>query len=93
LVLKGKEIEMKKKVLGLGLLALLLLASCTDEEASRKALYSAGYTDVALTGYAFFGCGQDDTYATKFRAKNPQGNRVEGVVCCGFFGKGCTVRF
>ena len=59
----------------------------------RNALYSAGYTDVALTGYAYFGCGKDDTFATGFRAKNPQGNRVEGVVCCGFVGKGCTIRF
>lgn len=74
------------------ILALLLLTGCTDERASRAALESAGFSDITLTGYNWFGCGQDDSFATGFRAKNPAGRNVEGVVCCGLM-KGCTVRW
>lgn len=70
----------------------LLCLGCTDETETRNTLTKAGFTDVEITGYAFFSCGEDDTYRTAFRAKNPVGNTVEGAVCCGTF-KGCTIRF
>lgn len=76
-------------------LALLLfsLASCTDDAATVRTLRSAGFTDITTTGYSAWACGEDDSFATGFRAKNPQGQLVEGTVCCGFMVKGCTVRF
>lgn len=70
----------------------LLLTGCTDEGGSRKALESAGFTDINFQGYAWFGCGKDDGFHTEFTAKNPQGKQVSGVVCCGLL-KSCTIRF
>jgi hypothetical protein len=66
---------------------------CTDEAATISTLQSAGYTEITPGGYAMWGCGEDDTYATKFTARNPAGTMVNGVVCCGGWGKGCTIRF
>lgn len=79
----------------LALAAIVLLCACTDEDASIRTLKSAGYTDVSAGGYAWYGCGEDDTSATKFTAKNPAGARVSGIVCCGWgpFSKSCTIRF
>ena len=67
-------------------------AGCTDADASRVAAQKAGFTDVRAGGYAWFKCGGDDTYATRFEGVNPAGARVEGAVCCALL-KGCTVRF
>lgn len=72
---------------------MIALSGCTNEADTRRTLYSAGYTDVAITGYNMFECGDDDTFHTGFRAKNPVGARVEGTVCCGMISKGCTIRF
>lgn len=80
---------MKKRLLVL--LAVFTLG-CTDESGSRTALVSAGYSNIHLTGYRWFGCGEDDGYHTGFTATNPAGVRVSGVVCCGLM-KGCTIRF
>lgn len=76
------------------LLCILALCTfgCTDEESSAKALSNAGFTDIQFNGYSYFDCSEDDTYATKFTAKNPNGLIVEGTVCCGYFKK-CTIRF
>jgi hypothetical protein len=70
----------------------LMLAACTAPDSARNALESQGFTDIQIQGYAFFGCGKDDSFHTKFTAKNAQGRPVEGVVCSGLF-KGSTVRF
>ncbi len=72
-------------------LALPLLA-CTNEEKARSVLDKQGFTEVTFTGYAFSACSEDDVSHTGFRAKNPQGKEVEGVVCCGWL-KSCTVRW
>lgn len=72
---------------------LLLLAACEPPEASSlRALKAFGFTDVRLQGYAWAGCGKDDSMRTKFTAANPQGEVVNGVVCCSHT-KACTVRF
>jgi len=42
---------------------------------------------------SMFACGKDDDYATTFTAKSPVGKSIDGVVCCEFIGKACTVRF
>jgi hypothetical protein len=85
---------MKKIWLFAALAVAITATGCTDEGNTVATLEAAGFTDIEAGGYAFWGCGKDDTYATKFTAKNPLGNTVSGVVCCGGWGgKGCTIRF
>lgn len=67
-------------------------AACTNPDRTVEAASKAGFTHVVALGYAWFQCGQDDTWHTKFTGTNSQGLRVEGAVCCGVL-KGCTVRF
>ena len=69
-----------------------LLAACDDPNGAQNALSNMGFTNIRTTGYSFFGCGDDDAFHTAFRATNPQGKTVTGVVCSGVF-KGATVRF
>lgn len=77
----------------IALILTLTLTSCgTDEfnEKAYRALERDGYQKIELQGYAWFGCGSDDTFRTKFVAiKNDQA--VEGVVCGGW-AKGLTIR-
>lgn len=78
------------------ILALFVLPSCTNEDASRHTLQSQGFTDVQFHGYGF-GCAKEDGTSTSFTARNPQGQSVSGVVCCPLiehpFAKRCTVRW
>lgn len=74
------------------LVAAIALCACTDDDNTARTLKASGFTDITVTGYEPFGCGQGDTFSTGFRAKNPKGDQVNGVVCCGLL-KGCTVRF
>lgn len=77
------------------IISLMLLVGslgCRDEDASNRALKSMGFTDIQLGDYAWFQCDEHDDYRTSFTATNPQGQRVEGAVCCGIM-KNCTVRF
>lgn len=66
--------------------------SCTDEEKTRSTLEKAGFSEVETGGYSWFECGKGDSFHTKFRARNPAGEMVDGVVCCGWM-KSCTIRF
>lgn len=72
---------------------MLAVSACTNSEDAHRALRNSGYTDIQTGDYAFFACGRDDFYHTKFTAKNQQGQFVSGVVCSGLFLKGATVRF
>ena len=72
--------------------ALVLLTGCSDPKGAARALDDLGFTDVRLQGWSFFGCSKGDGFTTRFEAVNPQGKRVAGVVCSGWF-KGSTVRF
>ena len=74
------------------LLAYCFGGGCDDKPASRKALEKSGYTSIFIHDHVWFGCGHGDVSSLKFDAKNVNGERVEGVICCGI-GKGCTVRF
>lgn len=80
-----------KRLLVLATLA-LGLAGCTDGDGAKKALEQAGYTNVEVGGYDMWACGEDDTYATKFKAVGPTGIRVSGTVCAGMFFKSKTIR-
>jgi len=72
--------------------AVLAMGGCSDPKTARKALDSAGFTEIQTGGYDFFECGKDDSFATSFTAKNPNGKTVTGTVCSGWF-KGATIRF
>lgn len=72
--------------------AVLSMSACTDKKTARKTLDNAGYSDVEVGGYGFFACGRDDSFSTKFKARNPVGKEVSGVVCNGWFKSG-TIRF
>ncbi len=74
------------------LILLVLCTACTAPDMTRETLRKAGYTDITTQGYDLFACGEDDTFATQFRAKNPAGATVNGTVCCGLL-KSCTIRF
>lgn len=82
---------MKKKIFW-SILLLIGIASCTNPKGAEKALRDAGYHPISVGGYAWFMCGQDDLFATKFRAYSNDSSRiVTGCVCEGFF-KGKTIR-
>lgn len=67
--------------------------ACSDPNTARRALDNMGFTNVEITGWTpFAGCGENDTFVTRFSAKNINGKTVTGVVCSGVF-KGATVRF
>ena len=74
-------------------LGLALVASgCTAPKQAREVLLDAGYSEVEMGGYDWFGCSEDDALRTKFKAKGPTGRPVQGVVCAGLFFKGATIR-
>lgn len=72
-------------------LAALFLAGCTDPSNARRALAAAGFRDIEITGYRFFGCDTRDLYRTGFRATGATGLPVSGAVCSGWF-KSSTIR-
>lgn len=72
-------------------ISIFLLSACSSPDSATKALSRAGYSKINITGYAFFGCSEDDFFHTGFTAVGPTGVRVEGVVCSGFL-KGSTIR-
>lgn len=73
--------------------AIILFTGCTSSSDANRALKSQGYTNIQITGYNMFSCGEDDFYSTGFIATNPQGLSVNGTVCSGLLFKGATVRF
>lgn len=76
------------------LVALLVgvVFGCVSEDRANRVLHAAGYSDVKLGGYAWLSCAEDDKTKRKFTAKGPTGEHVDGAVCCGAFGKSCTIR-
>jgi len=80
-----------KKLIAIACLS--VLAGCgVDQTKAKRILESQGLSGVSIGGYAFWGCGQDDDFASTFTAKDAKGQAVSGVVCGGVF-KGYTVRF
>lgn len=65
----------------------------TSTDEVTRTLESAGYSNIT-PGDASWSCGHGDKWLGRtFRATNPAGSSVSGTVCCGFWLKGCTVRF
>ena len=76
---------MNKQSLIAAVSAVLTCSACTDSASAEKALANAGYKNIQTDGYAFWGCGEDDFYKTKFHADAPNGAKVSGAVCSGLF--------
>lgn len=81
------------KLVAVIFMAPFFLASCTSERDARRALEAEDFTDITMTGYAFFACAKDDFYHTGFEASNSHGKRISGVVCSGLFFKNATIRY
>lgn len=79
-----------KKIFALSIA--LLLAGCGEQDAKR-AIEANGFTNVALTGFVWWGCGEHDSmfYNTKFSAIAVNGKPITGVACGGWL-KSWTVR-
>jgi len=75
------------------LAGMLLLAGCTDPHNATRLLRAQGFTDIQITGYAWFACSDDDFVQTGFRARTVTGESVSGAVCSGLFVKNSTIRF
>jgi hypothetical protein len=71
--------------------ACISLGACTQGDRATQALADAGYTNIQISGYAWFSCSEKDTFATAFEARGPSGRPVSGAVCSGFL-KGQTIR-
>lgn len=76
----------------LALLLSLLLGACTSDNDAHRALEGAGFTEIETQGYSIWGCSDKETFRTKFKARNPQGTVVTGVVCSDWL-KAATIRF
>lgn len=72
--------------------AVSTMSACTSRSDAEKALKAQGLEPVNVGGYAMFQCSDDDTFKTKFVAKNAKGETVKGAVCSGWL-KGATIRF
>jgi hypothetical protein len=85
---------MKKFLAMASILALTLgLAGCgVNPDRAKSALEAQGLTNVQIGGYAFWGCGENDTFRSSFTATGANGQQVSGVVCSAWF-KGMTVRY
>ena len=72
--------------------AVITLPGCSDANKATTTLSQNGYTDIRIDGHAWFMCDDKDKFSTKFYATSPNGTKVSGAVCSGFF-KGNTIRF
>lgn len=83
---------MKRTIVMTALTMLLTATGCTKPDATRKTLEAQGYTQIEITGWKMFGCSEDDSHHTGFRARGANGQEVTGVACSGVL-KGTTLRF
>lgn len=65
--------------------------SAHSEEEALQVLQADGVTHITMTGYAWFGCSDSDTFHDGFKGRK-NGRNVEGVVCSGWL-KGSTIRY
>lgn len=49
------------------IIALLALSACSSSDQATRALQAAGYKDINITGYSFFGCDEKDSSNTRRR--------------------------
>lgn len=65
---------------------------CERKDEARRVLKNANYHPITVGGYGWMKCGEDDVFATNFKAYNSDSSKiVTGCVCSGLF-KGHTIR-
>ncbi|MEA2098335.1 MAG: hypothetical protein U9P70_04675 [Patescibacteria group bacterium] len=69
-----------------------------DKQVAINTMEAQGFTDVKITDKAWFlvefrGCGSDDTVRFEVTATNPNGQRVDCLVCADWPFKGATIRY
>ena len=92
---------MNRTLKGIGLAAAFAVsvasagcAGTTNHKVATEMVEDAGYTNVQLTGFDYWGCGTgyENVYLgsriemTGFTATAPSGRQVKGTVCRGTFG-------
>jgi hypothetical protein len=82
---------MKKLMLLVMVISCVMLCSCTDEKTARRTLEDQGYTNIELTGYRPWACGDDYTFHTGFKAISIAKKPVTGTVCSGWM-KGNSIK-
>lgn len=55
----------------------------TNEKSAQKTLENAGMSEITFHRERGWACGKGDIWVTGYRAINPQGREVQGVVCEG----------
>ena len=75
----------------------LFRGSCVSEDVAIKAATTSGYTNPKVLDRHYFfvgwqGCSGSDAAGFDVEAINPQGQKVQLLVCSGFFVKAATVR-
>lgn len=88
----GNREELPMRKLVATIFSLITLAGCTDPRAATKALDDMTFKEIEITGWRLWGCGDNYTFTTGFRAKNQNGKVVTGMVCSGWL-KGSSVKF
>ena len=81
-----------KKIYIVTLLSFMLASCGVDPVAGERALKAQGVTDVKISGWAWFGCAEDDSFRSNFTGTGSDGKPVSGTLCSGWF-KGITVRY
>ena len=77
-------------VFAVAIVALHFLKYPSNEDIHRV-LSGAGYSQIAITGYRYYGCAKGDNYRIGFTAIGHDGKPVSGLVCSTIF-KGHTIR-
>ena len=84
---------MKRMTVAMAAIAILIsTGGCTRAGLAERVLTEQGYTNIEAGGYGWLSCSEDDAFKTNFEAIAPNGKRVTGTVCSGWF-KGATIRF
>jgi len=80
--------------IGLCFLVGLFAIGSSDTPNYTHVVESQGYTNINIGESAWWGCGREDSpfSSVYFNALGGDHKPVAGVVCCGYFFKGCTVR-
>lgn len=68
-----------------------------SDDSAINAAGTFGFTNARVIkrhdwAISYNGCGDDDAVAFEMNGRNPQGQQVDFIVCCGDDGKGCTPR-
>ena len=66
------------------IVAMIVVASLSSPKGAMRTLALAGITEIALGGFALFGCEGNGIWRTKFTGVDIDGDQVSGAVCADF---------